>query len=109
MYNTTDNKVLISPSLMEGIDLKDDLARFSIILKVPYVSLADEWVKIRMNNNKNWYNTITVKNIIQMVGRGVRNETDTCITYILDSEFKKFYTRCQRYFPVWFKDAIKWL
>jgi Rad3-related DNA helicase len=35
--------VLISPSLHLGLDLKDDLSRFQIITKVPYLSLADRW------------------------------------------------------------------
>jgi ATP-dependent DNA helicase DinG len=33
--------VLISPSLYMGLDLKDDLTRFQIIIKVPYPYLGD--------------------------------------------------------------------
>ncbi|MDQ3848572.1 MAG: DEAD/DEAH box helicase family protein, partial [Thermoproteota archaeon] len=34
--------VLISPSLHLGVDLKDDLSRFQIIVKVPYPDLTDK-------------------------------------------------------------------
>jgi len=41
--------VLFSPSMSEGVDLRDDLARFQILLKVPYPSLGDKLVRKRMH------------------------------------------------------------
>ena len=38
---TIKNSVLLSPSLIEGTDLYDDLSRFQIILKMPWGSLGD--------------------------------------------------------------------
>jgi ATP-dependent DNA helicase DinG len=38
--NTTKPTVLISPSLHMGLDLKDNLSRFQIITKVPYLTLT---------------------------------------------------------------------
>ena len=38
---STEPTVLISPSLYTGLDLKDDLSRFQIIIKVPYPYLGD--------------------------------------------------------------------
>jgi ATP-dependent DNA helicase DinG len=38
---STKPRVLISPSLYAGLDLKDDLSRFQIIVKVPYPDLGD--------------------------------------------------------------------
>ena len=43
-FKTTKPTVLISPSLHLGLDLKDDLSRFQVIVKVPYPSLADRWI-----------------------------------------------------------------
>ena len=37
--------VLLSPSMTEGIDLKDDASRFQILCKVPYPYLGDKLVK----------------------------------------------------------------
>jgi ATP-dependent DNA helicase DinG len=39
--NSTKPNVLISPSLYTGLDLKDDLSRFQIIVKVPYPDLGE--------------------------------------------------------------------
>lgn len=41
-YKSTKPTVLISPSLHLGVDLKDDLSRFQIIVKVPYPDLTDK-------------------------------------------------------------------
>ena len=41
--NSTKSTVLISPSLALGLDLKGDLSRFQIIVKVPYPSLGDRF------------------------------------------------------------------
>ena len=42
--DSTEPTVLISPSLHLGLDLKDDLSRFQIIVKVPYGNLGDRWI-----------------------------------------------------------------
>jgi ATP-dependent DNA helicase DinG len=42
--NGTRPTVLISPSLHTGLDLKDDLSRFQIIVKLPYPDLGDRWI-----------------------------------------------------------------
>src|SRR6185503_17061411 len=43
-YQSKRPTVLISPSLHLGVDLKDDLSRFQIIVKVPYPDLNDKRV-----------------------------------------------------------------
>ncbi len=41
-YESKNQSVLISPSLHLGVDLKDDLSRFQVIVKVPYPDLTDK-------------------------------------------------------------------
>ena len=41
--------VLVSPSMMTGIDLKDELSRFQIILKVPFPNLQSCKIKKRLD------------------------------------------------------------
>ena len=65
--------VLVTPSMSEGVDLRDDLARFQVLVKVPYPSLGDKLVKKRMNRWSWWYPMQTIKTIVQSVGRGVRS------------------------------------
>jgi len=91
--------VLLSPSMMEGIDLKDDLSRFQIICKVPFPYLGDLVVKKRMQLNNKWYSYSTAKSIIQSLGRSIRNEKDHAISYILDSDWERFYKMNKELFP----------
>lgn len=56
--------VLVSPSLSEGLDLKDDLSRFCIICKVPYASLGDLWVRRKNKHDKDWYRLKTAETLV---------------------------------------------
>ena len=98
--------VLLSPSMTEGIDLKDDSSRFQIICKVPYPYLGDKLVKKRMNRFPGWYNLQTAKTIIQSAGRSVRNSEDHAATYILDSDFQRFFGRNKALFSSDFKECL---
>jgi len=99
--------VLISPSMTEGVDLKEDLSRFQIICKVPYPYLGDKLVRKKMNKWKWWYPLQTAKTIVQAAGRSVRSKDDTAVTYILDSDFDIFYNRNRRMFPESFKESLQ--
>ena len=101
--------VLVSPSLSEGLDLKDDLSRFCIICKVPYASLADNWIKKKIEVDKGWYELRTAETLIQQTGRSIRSKTDHADTYILDSQFLQFYNRNNRLFPKYWKDSISFV
>lgn len=99
--------VLVSPSMSEGVDLRDDLARFQVLVKVPYPSLGDKLVKKRMHRWSWWYPMQTIKTIVQSVGRGVRSETDHAVTYILDADWGRFYGKHKDLFPDAFKAAVQ--
>lgn len=79
-----NNTVIVSPSLTFGIDLKDDLARFQIIIKAPYLPLGDERVKRLFKEDPVWYQDKMLTNVIQACGRAVRTKDDFAVTYILD-------------------------
>ena len=99
--------VLISPSMTEGVDLKGDLSRFQILCKVPYPWLGDPIVKKRMNKFPDWYPLQTAMNVVQSVGRSIRNEKDTAVTYILDSDWERFYRKNKQIFSEDFKQLLK--
>jgi Rad3-related DNA helicase len=94
LLKTRTDIVIAGSGLYEGIDLKDDLCRFMIWCKVPYISLADKLTKKKIEFYKNWYSWLTSSNILQGLGRGIRNERDYCRTYLLDSGFLSFFSRC---------------
>lgn len=83
--------VIVGPSLVEGIDLPDDLCRFIMILKVPWPNLNDNLTKRKMKLFPKWYEDHTSKMIIQGIGRGNRHKDDWCISYILDNCFGRLY------------------
>lgn len=99
-----DYTVLVSPSMMTGIDLKDDLSRFQIILKVPFPHLGSLKIKKRLETNSKWYNWKTLIEIMQSYGRSIRNEDDWAETYILDTCFDQVLSN---QVPEYFKQALK--
>jgi len=99
--------VLLSPSMMEGVDLYDDFSRFQVICKVPFPYLGDLVVKRRMERNPNWYPYMTAKSIIQSLGRSIRNEKDHATSYILDADWERFYRNNRRMFPKDFDASMK--
>lgn len=96
--------ILISPSMTEGVDLKGSLSEFQILCKVPFPYLGDKVVKKKMNKWKWWYNTQTIRTIIQSVGRSIRSEDDKAVTYILDSDWSRIKSFCKNDFPADFFD-----
>lgn len=98
--------VLLSPSMMEGVDLHDDLSEFQIILKMPWLNLGDVRVKTKSKLDPNWYTNRMWTSILQASGRSTRHEEDTSITYILDSNFLYFFKQWEKNLPKWFKDRL---
>ncbi len=96
--------VLVSPSMMNGIDLKDDLSRFQVILKVPFPNLQSSKTKRRLETKPDWYNWKTLIEIMQAYGRSVRSEDDWAETYVLDACFDQVL---QKRVPQYFRDALK--
>ena len=98
--------VLLTPSMTEGVDLKDDASRFQIIVKVPYPYLGDPIIRKRMSKNDKWYPMKTAMTIVQAYGRSVRSIDDSAITYILDSDWKRFYRQNKDVFPAGFHECL---
>lgn len=106
---STSPTVLVSPSMMSGIDLKDDLARFQIILKIPYPNIASNKIKARQKSNSSWYSWKTCIDLLQAYGRSTRSEEDYSDTFILDSNFSDLLKYNSHILPKYFTEAIKTL
>lgn len=109
IYKSSANKVMIGPTLVEGVDLPDDLCRFILIIKVPYPSIQSKLIKAKMQLFPLWYDSTTSNTIIQNIGRGVRNENDWCTTFILDGCFGWLYQKTMNQYPVEIRNRIKQL
>lgn len=99
--------VILSPSMMEGVDLADDASRFQILCKVPFPYLGDAMVKKRMLRDRSWYDFQTAKSVIQSMGRSVRNMEDHARSYILDADWEGFLRRNSQMFPKDFLDLFQ--
>lgn len=106
LQETVEPKLLISPSITEGLDLKYDKGRFAIIAKVPYPYLGDAWVKRRMELSKQWYNRQAAIAMIQAGGRVVRANDDWGNVYILDESFSNLLKMMKHKLPKWWLDSI---
>lgn len=104
-YLRSTDSVICAPSLVEGVDFKDDLCRFMAFAKVPYLSMGDQLTKRKMDVYEDWYGWVTASNIMQGLGRPIRNKTDWCVTYLLDSSFDSFIKRYP--LPQWIMDRIE--
>jgi len=82
--------ILLSPSMTEGVDLKDDASRFQILVKTPYAYLGDPVLQARVKLYRNYYNLLTALNLTQAYGRSIRSDKDFCYTFILDKCFLSF-------------------
>ena len=91
--------VILSPSMEEGVDLKDNISRFQIICKIPYPFLGDKLVQSRMKKWNWWYSFETTKKIVQSLGRSIRSKKDYASTYILDTWWDTFYNNNMNLFP----------
>ena len=82
--NTGGPTILVSPSMDTGISLDDDLGRFQIILKAPYLPLGSKRIKRILDEFPEHYSMKMLDTLIQMAGRCTRSTTDYSETYILD-------------------------
>ena len=99
--------ILITPSMTEGIDLADDLARWQVLCKVPYPFLGDPQVAARMERDREWYDWRTCLAVVQAYGRSVRSADDHAVTYLLDADFPTFIRRQRERLPEWFLEAVE--
>lgn len=106
-YNGDDPSVLCSPSISTGVDLENERARFQVMLKVPYPSLASKKNKMRQSTMPEYYAWETVAGIIQMYGRAVRSYNDYADFIILDGSFGDVMRYSSRFIPNWVMKAIK--
>ncbi len=107
IHGANDASVLISPSLYQGVDLKDELSRFQVIVKVPYPDLSERRTMVKLQRDREWYDWQTALRLVQTYGRSVRSETDHAVTYVLDSNLTYFVKRHRNLFPAYFLEALK--
>jgi Rad3-related DNA helicase len=109
-FLNSKDKILISINMIEGLDLKDDLARYQILAKVPYPFVGDKRVHERLivRGEDDWFNLQAVEDICQAFGRAVRTDEDWATFYILDESFANLWNRYQAFFTQEFINSYKY-
>ena len=81
-------KILVSPYSFEGVDFKDDLARFQIIAKNPFPNMFgnNQYEARDRVSDFHWIFELRSKVLSQMYGRIVRSPNDWGDTYLIDSD-----------------------
>ncbi len=104
----SDNGVLVSSSLWQGVDLKDDLSRFQVIAKAPFPNPTERWVAAKMSRYPLWYRSQVVTKILQGLGRSVRGRRDWAVTYVLDSAVEPLLNDSRDLVPKPYHDVLGW-
>ncbi len=105
-YKTEKPTIIVSPSLMFGVDLKDDLARFQIIVKLPFLPFSSKRIKTLFKKDPDWYENKMLNAIVQASGRATRGKQDFSVTYILDGNFVNIVKKSRNKLPKHFIDRI---
>jgi Rad3-related DNA helicase len=105
-FQSKEPTILVSPSLSFGIDLKDELARFQIIVKLPFLPLSSKRIKQLFDIDKNWYENKMLNALVQACGRATRSKHDFSTTYILDGNAINALKKAKDRLPNSFIDRI---
>jgi len=82
--------ILVSPSVVTGYDFPDDECRYQIIGKLPFPDQRRKVDKERKKIDPEFGMNQAVQNLVQAVGRGTRNKSDYCETFIVDDHISWF-------------------
>jgi len=82
--NSAEPTVLVSPSMTYGVDLKEDLGEFQIIMKTPWLPTKEARTEQMMKFSNSWYVDKMLCTLIQACGRIIRSKKCEGPTYILD-------------------------
>ena len=107
--NSDEPYVYVSPSIKDGVDLRDDACRFQILTNQPNPNMGDNQINKRVTENKDWkwYFYQAAMDLQQAYGRGVRHESDACDFYVLDNRFDDLLRKYSDLFDEYFLEAIQ--
>lgn len=104
--------VLLGAGMAEGLDLKDDLCRQQIIVKIQFPNMGDMWVQKRkaLLDGDTWYSAEAYKIFAQQIGRSTRHKNDYSITHVLDNRLPRVVQQWDRLgiLPDYLKESISY-
>ena len=104
---STEPEVFVSVKMEEALDLHDDLCRWQVVCKAPYLNTNDSRVARRLEEGQwAWYHRAALRTVIQACGRVVRSPDDYGATYLADDSLLDLFDRTRADTPPWFRDQI---
>lgn len=108
---SSKRKVAVLAGSWEGLDLKDDISRFTIITKLPFANLGDKVVQRKkeldeITGKGTWYGLEAMQFVMQGSGRSTRGPDDFSTIYVLDSNFVRVYAQVKSELATWFKESV---
>lgn len=97
--------VAVASGVHEGLDLRDDVARFQVALCAPRPSMADPGWAWMARHEPARYEWATIRSMVQLYGRVSRHPLDFGVTYVLDSSAKRELSSSQ--IPSWVLPAVE--
>ena len=98
-FDSEHPTVLISPSMSRGVSLDDEMGRFQIICKAPFLPLGSKRIARMFKESPKRYTMKCLDTTIQMCGRCTRSVDDHSITYIIDGTLVNTVLRASRTLP----------
>jgi ATP-dependent DNA helicase DinG len=104
-WQNSDRDMILSPSMMEGIDLPGDMGRYNILMKIPYPVQSSVTDYLLNETDYGWhlYNDNAAIRTAQSYGRTNRSKKDKSNFYILDEDYKTLKKRAT--LPKWMLEA----
>lgn len=102
------NSIFLAVAMSQGIDLFGDVARWQVIVKVPFPNLGDSWVRRRREqaDGQKWYTDRTLIEVLQASGRIMRSVDDWGVTYFVDTHVETLLDAEWSRLPTWFRNRV---
>ena len=106
--NAAAPMILVSPTVHTGWDFPYDLARYQVIMKIPFPDTRSAITRARTEADKQYSVQCAVTKLVQMAGRINRAEDDLGETFVLDDHLERWIIKRHRdYFPRSFLSAYR--
>lgn len=105
-YKAEQDTILVSPSMMTGVNFPYAAAEFQVITKLPFPDTRSNIMKARIRSTPRYRDHYTMTNLVQACGRIVRSDDDQGETAIVDEHFGWWYRNNRDLAPDWFDEAV---
>ena len=100
-----EGAVLVSPSMVAGVNFPDDECRWILWPKLPYPDMRSPVMRRRQKEDRDQRSALMVKQFVQGCGRGNRHEMDWCEAITVDGHASHIRADLDRFAPGYFNEA----